>query len=210
MADQMLFELPKLPYSYNALEPYIDAKTVEVHYSKHHATYTKNLNDLTKGHESFFQNKSIETILSDVQAIPDEIRQGVINQGGGYANHNLYWEILSPNGGGEPDGKLGKAITETFGSFAEFKKRLSQASVSQFGSGWGWLVVNENKQLEIMKTLNQDSPLSVGKIPLLTIDVWEHAYYLKYQNLRADYVEKIWEVINWDEVSNLFEQAMKS
>lgn len=203
------FMLPVLPYTYDALEPFLDAKTMEIHYSKHHQTYTNNLNALVKGHEAFFDGKTIEEILSEVESIPTEIRQGVINQGGGYANHNMYWTVLSPNGGGEPFGKLAKHVKETFGSFENMKKLISQAAISQFGSGWGWLVLNENKELEVMNTLNQNSPLSVSKTPLLLIDVWEHAYYLKYQNRRADFVEAIWNVINWDEVERRYEEALK-
>lgn len=203
------FMLPALPYTYDALEPFLDAKTMEIHYTKHHQTYTNNLNALVKGHEDFFDGKSIETILSEVEAIPADIRQGVINQGGGYANHNMYWSILSPNGGGEPSGKLAKHVGQTFGSFDNMKKLISQAAISQFGSGWGWLVLNENKELEVIHTLNQNSPLSIGKTPLLLIDVWEHAYYLKYQNRRAEFVEAIWNVINWDEVERRYEEALK-
>jgi len=203
----MTYTLPNLPYAYDALEPHLDAKTLEIHYSKHHQTYTNNLNGLIAGHESFFNGKTIEEILTNVDAIPAAIRQGVINQGGGYANHNFFWSILSPNGGGEPTGELQAKINDTFGSFAEFKNLLSQASITQFGSGWGWLVLNEQKELEVIKTNNQDSPLSIGKTPLLVIDVWEHAYYLKYQNRRPEFVEAIWNVINWDEVAKLYQEA---
>ncbi len=203
------FVLPPLPYAYNALEPYLDARTMEIHYTKHHQAYTNNLNALVPLHEDFFANKSIEEILSDVESIPADIRQGVINQGGGYANHNFYWKTLSPNGGGKPEGKLAKAINETFGSFEQIKKLVSQAAVSQFGSGWGWLVLTADKQLEVINTLNQNSPLSLGKTPLLTIDVWEHAYYLKYQNRRPEFVEAIWHVMNWDEIERRYEEALK-
>lgn len=183
---------------------------MEIHYTKHHQTYLNNLNALVKGHEEFFEGKTIEEILRDVEAIPDDIRQGVINQGGGYANHNMYWTILSPNGGGDPYGELAKHIKKTFGSIDNMKKLISQAAISQFGSGWGWLVLNENKELEVMNTLNQNSPLSVKKTPLLLIDVWEHAYYLKYQNRRAEFVAAIWNVINWDEVERRYEEALKN
>lgn len=203
------FVLPPLPYAYNALEPYLDARTMEIHYTKHHQAYTNNLNALVPLHEDFFANKSIEEILSDVESIPANIRQGVINQGGGYANHNFYWKTLSPNGGGKPEGKLAKAIDETFGNFEQMKELVSQAAVSQFGSGWGWLVLTADKQLEIINTLNQNSPLSLGKMPLLTIDVWEHAYYLKYQNRRPEFVEAIWHVMNWDEIERRYEEALK-
>ncbi|MEE1237805.1 MAG: superoxide dismutase [Turicibacter sp.] len=200
--------LPPLPYAYNALEPIIDAKTVEIHYTKHHKAYLDKLNELVKRYPSFFEGKSIEAVLSSPEEIPADIRQDVINQGGGYANHNLYWYILSPNGGGKPYGKLSQAINKTFGNFERLKQLLTQASVSQFGSGYGWLVLNPNKQLQVVKTLNQNSPLSAGYVPLLTIDVWEHAYYLKYQNQRAKYVESIFEIINWDEVERRYEKAL--
>lgn len=203
------FILPTLPYAYDALEPYLDARTMEIHYSKHHQAYTNNLNALVPGHEAFFDDKTIEEILSNVEAIPEDIRQGVINQGGGYANHNFYWKTLSPNGGGKPTGKLAQAIDEAFGSFDNMKELVIKAAVSQFGSGWGWLVVNPDKKLEVINTLNQNSPLSQGKIPLLTIDVWEHAYYLKYQNRRPEFVDVIWQVMNWDEIEHRFEEAME-
>ena len=200
--------LPPLPYAYNALEPIIDAKTVEIHYTKHHKAYLDKLNELVKRYPSFFEGKSIEDVLSLPEEIPADIRQEVINQGGGYANHNLYWYILSPNGGGKPYGKLAQAINQTFGNFERLKQLLIQASVSQFGSGYGWLVLNHKKQLQVVKTLNQNSPLSAGYVPLLTIDVWEHAYYLKYQNQRAKYVQSIFEIINWDEVERRYEEAL--
>jgi len=204
------FILPKLSFDYAALEPYLDAKTMEIHYSKHHQTYTNNLNALVKNHESFFEQKTIEEILSRTHEIPEDIRQAVINQGGGYANHNLYWRILSPNGGGEPTKGLAEKINQTFGNFETFKKLLSQAAISQFGSGWAWLVLNERKELEIIQTLNQNSPLSIGKTPLMVIDVWEHAYYLNYQNRRLEFVEAIWNVLNWNEIEKNFEEALNS
>ena len=202
------YTLPPLPYAYNALEPIIDAKTVEIHYTKHHKAYLDKLNELVKRYPSFFEGKSIEEVLSQPEEIPADIRQDVINQGGGYANHNLYFYSLSPNGGGKPYGKLAKEINLTFGSFNQLKQLLSQASISQFGSGYGWLVLNNQKKLQVAKTLNQNSPLSAGYTPLLNIDVWEHAYYLKYQNRRADYVDAIFEIINWDEVERRYEEAM--
>ena len=204
------FILPKLAFDYAALEPYLDAKTMEIHYSKHHQTYTNNLNALVKDHESFFGEKTIEEILCHIDEIPKDIRQGVINQGGGYANHNLYWRILSPNGGGKPTGELAEKIKQSFDSFEAFKKQLSQAAISQFGSGWAWLVLNESKELEIIQTLNQNSPLSLGKTPLMVIDVWEHAYYLNYQNRRPEFVEAIWNVLNWDEIEKNFEKAINN
>ena len=198
-----------LPYTYNALEPILDAKTVEIHYTKHHKAYLDKLNALVKRYPSFFFGKTIEDVLSHPDEIPADIRQEVINQGGGYANHNLYFYSLSPNGGGEPFGKLAKEIKLAFGSFDQLKRLLAQAATSQFGSGYGWLVLDQNKKLRVVKTLNQNSPLSAGFTPLLNLDVWEHAYYLKYQNRRADYTEAIFEIINWDEVERRFEEGLR-
>ncbi len=198
-----------LPYTYNALEPILDAKTVEIHYTMHHKAYLDKLNALVKRYPSFFEGKTIEDVLSHPDEIPADIRQEVINQGGGYANHNLYFYSLSPNGGGEPFGKLAKEIKLAFGSFDQLKRLLAQAATSQFGSGYGWLVLDQNKKLRVVKTLNQNSPLSAGFTPLLNLDVWEHAYYLKYQNRRADYTEAIFEIINWDEVERRFEEGLR-
>ena len=198
-----------LPYTYNALEPILDAKTVEIHYTKHHKAYLDKLNALVKRYPSFFEGKTIEDVLSHPDEIPADIRQEVINQGGGYANHNLYFYSLSPNGGGEPFGKLAKEIKLAFGSFDQLKRLLAQAATSQFGSGYGWLVLDQNKKLRVVKTLNQNSPLSAGFTPLLNLDVWEHAYYLKYQNRRADYTEAIFEIINWDEVERRFGEGLR-
>ncbi len=198
-----------LPYTYNALEPILDAKTVEIHYTKHHKAYLDKLNALVKRYPSFFEGKTIEDVLSHPDEIPADIRQEVINQGGGYANHNLYFYSLSPNGGGEPFGKLAKEIKLAFGSFDQLKRLLAQAATSQFGSGYGWLVLDQNKKLRVVNTLNQNSPLSAGFTPLLNLDVWEHAYYLKYQNRRADYTEAIFEIINWDEVERRFEEGLR-
>lgn len=198
-----------LPYTYNALEPILDAKTVEIHYTMHHKAYLDKLNALVKRYPSFFEGKTIEDVLSHPDEIPADIRQEVINQGGGYANHNLYFYCLSPNGGGEPFGKLAKEIKLAFGSFDQLKRLLAQAATSQFGSGYGWLVLDQNKKLRVVKTLNQNSPLSAGFTPLLNLDVWEHAYYLKYQNRRADYTEAIFEIINWDEVERRFEEGLR-
>ena len=198
-----------LPYTYNALEPILDAKTVEIHYTKHHKAYLDKLNALVKRYPSFFEGKTIEDVLSHPDEIPADIRQEVINQGGGYANHNLYFYSLSPNGGGEPFGKLAKEIKLAFGSFDQLKRLLAQAATSQFGSGYGWLVLDQNKKLRVVKTLNQNSPLSAGFTPLLNLDVWEHVYYLKYQNRRADYTEAIFEIINWDEVERRFEEGLR-
>ena len=197
----MAFELPDLPYPKDALEPHIDAKTMEVHHDKHHASYTNNLNDAVKGTD--MENQPIEQILArGVDALPTAVR----NNGGGYANHNLFWEIMSPNGGGQPSGDLANAIDQAFGSFDAFKEKFETAAKTRFGSGWAWLIVN-NGNLEVTSTPNQDSPLMEGKKPILGLDVWEHAYYLKYQNRRPDYVSAFWNVVNWDKVAENYRNA---
>ena len=195
----MSFELPKLPYNYNALEPHIDAKTMEIHHSKHHNGYTNNLNNAISN--SDFKDKSIEKICSS-PGLTDAIR----NNGGGYYNHCLFWRIMSPNGGGSPSGKIGEAINETFGSFEKFKDKFSKAAASRFGSGWAWLCDCDGK-LEICTTANQDNPLMEGQCggtPLICLDVWEHAYYLNYQNRRPDYIEAFFNVINWEEINSIY------
>ena len=199
------FEKVNLTYSFNALEPYIDEETVRIHYTKHLQAYVDNLNAALKGYEKFVDKKSIEYILSNVSSIPKAIRQTVINQGGGVSNHNLYFSILSPNPKHKPEGKLLKEILNTFGSFNNLRKELSTASLNQFGSGYGWLVKTKKNKLKIINTSNQDSPYSLGYIPLLTIDVWEHAYYLKYKNLRKDYIENIWNIIDFEIIESLYE-----
>lgn len=201
----MAFELPKLPYAYDALEPHIDKETMNIHHTKHHNTYVTNLNNAIKGNAEL-ENKSIEELLANLDAVPENIRTAVRNNGGGHANHSLFWEIMSPNGGGEPTGELADAINAKFGSFEKFKEEFKQAAIGRFGSGWAWLVVN-NGELEIMSTPNQDSPLMEGKTPILGVDVWEHAYYLKYQNRRPEYVEAFFNVINWDEVARRYKEA---
>jgi Fe-Mn family superoxide dismutase len=201
----MAFQLPPLPYPFNALEPHIDARTMEIHHDKHHGTYTNNLN---KALEEFpdWQNKSIEEILASLDSIPEKIRTTVRNNGGGYANHNLFWEIMGPNKGGEPTGDLANAINSAFGSFATFKEQFSQAATTRFGSGWAWLIV-DNGRLAITSTPNQDTPLMERKTPILGLDVWEHAYYLLYQNRRPDYIAAWWNVVNWDEVARRYAAA---
>lgn len=198
----MPFELPKLPYDYNALEPYIDAMTMEIHYSKHHAAYLNNLNNAIKGTEN--ENKNIETILANISKMPVVVR----NNGGGYYNHNLFWTFMKPNGGGSPTGDLNDAINKYFGSFEKFKEGFSTAAATRFGSGWAWLIVNEKKELVITSSPNQDNTLmdisEVKGTPVLGLDVWEHAYYLKYQNRRPDYISAFWNVINWDELGKRF------
>ncbi len=195
----MAFELPPLKYSFDALEPYIDAKTMEVHHDKHHAGYTKKLNDAIEGTEH--DGKNIENILENL----DKSNKAVRNNGGGYYNHNLFWEILSPDGGGKPDGELSSAIDQTYGSYDAFKEEFSNAAATQFGSGWAWLCVHEGGKLEICSTPNQDNPLmpgvGCGGTPILGLDVWEHAYYLKYQNKRPEYIDAFFNVINWKEVA---------
>jgi Fe-Mn family superoxide dismutase len=196
----MSFKLPDLSYDYNALEPYIDARTMEIHHSKHHAGYTSKLNDAVTGTE--LEGKSIEEILSSVSAASTAVR----NNGGGFYNHNLYWSVMGPNAGGEPEGELADAINGAFGSFADFKTQFSNAAATRFGSGWAWLVKESDGSLVVTSTPNQDNPLmdlaEVKGTPVLGIDVWEHAYYLKYQNRRPEYIEAFWNVINWNEVAN--------
>lgn len=196
----MKHELPKLTYAYNALEPFIDEKTMEIHHSKHHASYVSKLNEALQKHPKLFE-LSVEKLISDLGKIPEEIRNAVRNHGGGHANHSFFWEILGKNHEISPTMK--KEIEKFFGSFEDFQKKFNEAAINRFGSGWAWLVVN-GKKLEIISTANQDSPLSDGKIPILGIDVWEHAYYLKYQNRRAEYVEAFWNVINWKKVEEFW------
>jgi Fe-Mn family superoxide dismutase len=199
-----MYDKIKLPYEFNALEPYIDALTVETHYSKHLQTYVNNLNNILVGYESFTDGKTLEEILSDVDNIPEKIRTGVINQGGGVLNHNLYFSLLSPSAKKAPEGMLLNDINSAFESLDILKELISNISISQFGSGYGWLVLNKQGNLEVINTPNQQTPFSLGFKPLLTIDVWEHAYYLKYKNLRADYVKNIWNIIDWKVVEDLY------
>ncbi|MFY0545995.1 superoxide dismutase [Brevibacillus sp. H7] len=203
----MAHQLPALPYAHNALEPHIDAQTMEIHHGRHHATYVNNLNAALEAHPDL-QSKSIEELISNLDAIPESIRTAVRNNGGGHANHSLFWEILSPNGGGAPSGALADDINNTFGSFDNFKAEFTKAATTRFGSGWAWLVVDGGK-LAVTSTPNQDSPIMEGKTPILGLDVWEHAYYLKYQNKRPDYISAFWNVVNWDEVSKRYEAAKK-
>lgn len=198
-------ELPALPYAANALEPHIDEQTMNIHHGKHHNTYVTNLNAALEGHDEL-ASKSIEDLISNLDAVPENIRTAVRNNGGGHANHSLFWTLLSPNGGGEPTGDLATAINSKFGSLDSFKEEFAKAGATRFGSGWAWLVVN-NGELEVMSTPNQDSPIMEGKTPILGLDVWEHAYYLNYQNRRPDYISAFWNVVNWDEVAKLYSQA---
>lgn len=201
----MTYKLPELPYAHDALEPHIDEATMKLHHGKHHNGYVNNANAALEGHEEL-QKLSVEELLAKLDEVPEEIRTALRNNAGGHANHSLFWEVLSPNGGGEPTGELAEAINKTFGSFDEFKDLFATAATGQFGSGWGWLVV-DNGELKVTSTANQDSPLSLGQTPILGVDVWEHAYYLNYQNLRGDYVNAFWNLVNWDEVSKRYEEA---
>ena len=201
----MAFELPQLPYAYDALEPHIDKETMNIHHTKHHNAYVTNLNNALQGQEALL-SKSVEEVISNLDEVPESARTAVRNNGGGHANHSLFWQILSPNGGGEPTGELAEAINGKFGSFESFKEEFGKAAATRFGSGWAWLVVN-NGALEVTSTPNQDSPLMEGKTPVLGLDVWEHAYYLQYQNRRPDYISSFWNVVNWDEVSKRYNAA---
>ncbi|MCL7747200.1 superoxide dismutase [Halalkalibacter alkaliphilus] len=201
----MAYELPQLPYAANALEPHIDEATMNIHHGKHHNTYITKLNAALEGHDDL-ASKSIEELVANLDAVPENIRGAVRNNGGGHANHTLFWEILSPNGGGNPTGELADAITSTFGSFDAFKEEFANAGANRFGSGWAWLVVDGGK-LAVTSTPNQDTPLMEGKTPILGLDVWEHAYYLNYQNRRPDYINAFWNVVNWDEVTKRYNEA---
>ena len=201
----MAYELPQLPYAYDALEPHIDKETMNIHHTKHHNTYVTNLNNALQGNDELL-SKSVEDLVADLDAVPEAARTAVRNNGGGHANHSLFWTILSPNGGGEPTGEVAEAINAKFGSYDKFKEEFSAAAAGRFGSGWAWLVVN-NGELEITSTPNQDSPLMEGKTPILGLDVWEHAYYLNYQNRRPDYIKAFFNVINWDEVNKRYSAA---
>jgi superoxide dismutase, Fe-Mn family len=198
------YELPTLPYAFNALEPHIDALTMEIHHDRHHATYINNLNAALEGQD--VADQSIEELVANLDKLPEGIRTAVRNNGGGHANHSFFWQILSPNGGGAPTGEIAKAIDDTFGSFDELKAQFADAAVKRFGSGWAWLVVKDGK-LAVTSTANQDSPLTDGATPVLGLDVWEHAYYLNYQNKRPDYIGAFWNVVNWDEVNKRYQAA---
>jgi Fe-Mn family superoxide dismutase len=201
----MAFELPALPYDYSVLEPHIDEQTMRIHHDKHHAAYVTNLNKALEG-AADWQSKSIEDILKNLNSVPENIRTAVRNNGGGHYNHSMFWQIMGPHMGGEPSGELGDAIKSTFGSFATLKENLNTAGVGRFGSGWAWLVFDKNGKLAIISTPNQDNPLSDGLKPIMGVDVWEHAYYLKYQNRRADYLAAWWNVVNWTEVAARFKK----
>jgi Fe-Mn family superoxide dismutase len=200
------YTLPPLPYDFGALEPYIDALTMEIHHDKHHAAYVNNLNAALKDHPDH-QGKTIEALIADLNALPESIRTAVRNNGGGHANHSLFWQIMKPGGGGEPTGPLAEAIKNELGGFAAFKDAFTKAGVTRFGSGWAWLIVGQDGKLAITSTPNQDSPIMEGLTPILGLDVWEHAYYLKYQNRRPDYIAAWWNTVNWDEVARRYAAA---
>ena len=201
----MSYTLPDLPYAYDALEPYIDEETMHLHHDKHHNTYVTNLNAAIEKHPELGE-KSVEELLADFDSVPEDIKTAVRNNGGGHANHSFFWEILAPNAGGEPTGAIKEAIEETFGSFADFKEEFKTAATGRFGSGWAWLVIKDGK-LAITSTANQDSPLMDGQTPVLGLDVWEHAYYLKYKNVRPDYINAFWSIVNWDKVNDFYAKA---
>ncbi len=201
----MSHALPELPYQHSALEPHIDARTMEIHHTKHHQAYVTNLNKALEG-QANLAAKSIEELLAGIKDVPEKIRQAVINNGGGHANHTLFWQVMGPGAGGEPSGALADAISGAFGDFSGFKQQLTQAGMTRFGSGWAWLVVADGG-LQVYSTANQDSPLMQGHTPILGVDVWEHAYYLHYQNRRADYLEAWWNVVNWDAVAEFYQAA---
>ncbi len=201
----MAYTLPELPYGYDALEPHIDARTMEVHHSKHHQGYVSKVNAALERYPELAA-KPVEQLLRELDSVPEDVRTAVRNQGGGHANHWLFWTVMSPDGGGRPTGALGDALASEFGSFEQFQEQFSAAAVGVFGSGWAWLTVDDGK-LQIETTANQDSPLSRGRTPILGLDVWEHAYYLKYQNRRPDYVSAFFHVLNWEEVARRFSEA---
>jgi Fe-Mn family superoxide dismutase len=203
----MAYTLPELPYAYDALEPHFDARTMEIHHTKHHQGYTTKVNAALEGtaHES----SSIEDVLANISSLPADKQQAVINNGGGFANHSLFWSVLSPNGGGTPSGSLAQAIEDELGSFDAFKEAFAGAAATRFGSGWAWLSVNGSGNLVVHSTANQDSPIMEGHIPILGLDVWEHAYYLHYQNRRPDYIAAFWSVVNWEQVQVNYDAAKK-
>lgn len=200
----MPFELPSLSYANDALEPHIDATTMGIHHGKHHAAYIGNLNNALSGHPELAGLSLDELLADNCAAVPESIRTAVRNNAGGHANHSLFWTLMGPGGGGEPGGALADAINSTFGSFGQFQQAVAAAGIGRFGSGWAWLVKNGSGSLEVLSTANQDSPIMAGQVPLLGVDVWEHAYYLRYQNRRPDYIKAWWNVVNWDAVAERF------
>ncbi len=202
----MAFEVPPLPYDYNALEPYIDTQTMQLHHDKHHAAYVNNLNNALQAHAQL-ASWTVEDLVRRINEVPESIRTAVRNNAGGHVNHSMFWQIMKPNGGGEPTGELGSAIQQAFGSFDQFKAAFNDAGVKRFGSGWAWLVLDRGGKLQVISTANQDSPLMDGMFPVMGNDVWEHAYYLKYQNRRPDYLAAWWNVVNWDEIAHRYQHG---
>jgi Fe-Mn family superoxide dismutase len=200
----MAFEVPPLPYDYNALEPYIDTQTMQLHHDKHHAAYVNNLNNALQN-QSQLASWTVEDLVQRINEVPEGIRTAVRNNAGGHINHSMFWQIMKPNGGGEPTGELGSAIQQAFGSFDQFKAAFNDAGVKRFGSGWTWLVLDGSGKLQVISTANQDSPMMDGMFPVMGNDVWEHAYYLKYQNRRPDYLAAWWNVVNWDEITHRYQ-----
>ncbi|MFO7768100.1 MAG: superoxide dismutase [bacterium] len=203
----MAHELPELPYAHDALEPHVDGRTMEIHHGRHHQGYVNKLNAALEGHGDL-QEKSVEDLLREIDSVPEEIRTAVRNNGGGHANHALFWTIMGPKGGGGPSGELAGAVNDTFGSFDAFQEEFSGAAAGRFGSGWAWLAVDEAGNLKVYSTANQDSPYMNGHVPIMGIDVWEHAYYLNYQNRRPDYISAWWNVVDWDEVGRNYSAAL--
>jgi len=203
----MTHQLPSLPYDFGALEPYIDTTTMQIHHGKHHQAYITNLNKAIEG--TSFADMAIEELLAKIESVPENIRTAVRNNGGGHANHSLFWKLMAPNAGGQPTGEVAAAIDRTFGGFEAFKEKFTAAATTRFGSGWAWLVVKPNGNLEVYSTANQDSPLMTGDTPILGLDVWEHAYYLKYQNRRPEYITNFYNVINWSQVAENYAKARK-
>ena len=201
----MAFEVPPLPYDYNALEPYIDTQTMQLHHDKHHAAYVNNLNNAVNNTD--FASKHVDDILRNINDVPQNVHAAVQNNAGGHSNHSMFWAIMKPNGAGEPTGALASAIQQAFGSFDQFKAAFNDAGVKRFGSGWTWLVLDQSGKLSVISTANQDSPLMNGQYPVMGNDVWEHAYYLKYQNRRPDYLAAWWNVVNWDEIARRYQQG---
>lgn len=204
----MSYQLPALPYAYDALEPHIDSLTMEIHHSKHHQTYINNINSTIQGTE--WEQYSIEELIKRVHEVPENIKNSVINNGGGHANHSLFWTVMAANSGGQPNGIIAAEIDKTFGTFEDFKQKFIQAALTRFGSGWAWLSVTKEKTLVVESSANQDSPLVHGNVPILALDVWEHAYYLKYQNRRPEYIAAFFNVINWDEVNRRYQEALSA
>ena len=203
----MAYELPQLPYAYDALEPHIDARTMEIHHSKHHAAYIAKANAALEG-AGAIADQSVEALVSNLDAVPENIRGAIRNNGGGHANHSLFWTVMSPNGGGEPTGALADKMKSTFGDFAAFQAQFAKAAATRFGSGWAWLALKDDGSLVVTSTPNQDSPLMEGMTPVLGLDVWEHAYYLNYQNRRPDYVAAFWNVVDWNAVGERYSSAL--